>query len=163
MAIREAEARWNGDLKGGTGEVKLEGGLGARYSYASRFETDQGTNTNPEELIGAALASCFAMALSARLGKAGFEVNHVKATARVHLDAVNGGHKLTKIELNTTGDVRDIDDATFKKHAEEAKSTCPIAQVLGGGSAELILASAELAKMTSPQNKPAPPPSESNV
>jgi osmotically inducible protein OsmC len=139
--------------------VKLAGGLGARYSYASRFENAPGTN--PEELIGAALASCFAMALTARLTKAGFQVDHVKASARVHLDAQNGEHRITRIALSTTGEVRNIDDKTFREHADQAIAGCPVSRALQG--TELVLDSAELARMTTRSTKPPPGPDESNV
>jgi osmotically inducible protein OsmC len=127
MAVRTANAEWNGSLKEGKGKMKLQSGAyeGA-YSYASRFET--GAGTNPEELIGAAHAGCFSMALSAGLGKAGYTPDAVKTEARVHLE--DGA--ITTIELRTEAKVPGIDESTFKEEAEKAKSGCPVSKALAG-------------------------------
>jgi osmotically inducible protein OsmC len=127
MAVRKADAQWNGSLKEGKGTMKLQSGAyeGA-YSYASRFES--GTGTNPEELIGAAHAGCFSMALSAGLGKAGYTPDSIRTEAKVHLE--NGA--ITTIELRTEASVPEIDESTFKEEAEKAKSGCPVSKALAG-------------------------------
>src|ERR1700733_12879844 len=118
MPVRNADATWNGDLKGGKGTVKLgSGAYEGQYSFSSRFES--GTGTNPEELIGAAHAGCYSMALSAGLGKAGFNPKRIHTTAKVHLEKVGDGFKITKIQLQTEAEVPGIDDKTFQDHAEK--------------------------------------------
>jgi osmotically inducible protein OsmC len=95
------------------------------YSYVSRFESGEGTN--PEELIAAAHAGCFSMALTAALGRAGVTPNSIETSATVHLNLPEG---ITKIELSTVGDVPGISEADFVKHAEDAKATCPVSKAL---------------------------------
>lgn len=127
--IRHAEAEWKGSLKEGSGQVKTEtGALSSPYSFRSRFEG--GGETNPEELIGAAHAACFSMALSAALSAAGHVPNSVRTSAAVHLNKVESGFAITKIELDTTGDVPGIDAATFDKFASDAKKGCPVSKAL---------------------------------
>lgn len=131
MAIRTATAVWEGDLKGGKGKMKFGGGaFDGQYSFSSRFE--EGPGTNPEELIGAAHAGCFSMAFSGRLTKAGFPPKSVNTTAKVYLEKVGEGFKITTVELDTKGDVPGIDEAKFKEIAEDAKKNCPVSQALGG-------------------------------
>ena len=98
------------------------------YSFPSRFEEGQGTN--PEELIAAAHAGCFSMAFANVLSQAGHTVNAIDTDASVHLDRVEGGFGITRIELVTRGDVPGIDEAEFNKHAETAKATCPVSRAL---------------------------------
>lgn len=100
------------------------------YSFSSRFENGKGTN--PEELIGAAHAGCFSMALSGVLGGAGFNPESIETRAEVNLEKVESGFAIKSIKLITKGTVADIDDNTFKKHAEEAKKNCPVSQALAG-------------------------------
>ncbi|HLH37770.1 MAG TPA: OsmC family protein [Bryobacteraceae bacterium] len=127
--IRHAEAEWKGSLKEGSGQVKTEtGALSSAYSFRSRFEG--GGETNPEELIAAAHAACFSMALSAALSAAGHVPTSVRTTAAVHLDKVEGGFAITKIEIDTTGNVPGLDAATFEKFAGEAKKGCPVSKAL---------------------------------
>ena len=127
--IRHAEAEWKGSLKEGSGQVKTEtGALSSPYSFRSRFEG--GGETNPEELIAAAHAACFSMALSAALSAAGHVPNSVRTAASVHLNKVESGFAITKIELDTTGDVPGIDAETFDKFANDAKKGCPISKAL---------------------------------
>ncbi|MDO8683391.1 MAG: OsmC family protein [Armatimonadota bacterium] len=129
MAIRNAEARWNGNLREGSGTVRLgSGAFEGQYSFASRFES--GTGTNPEELIGAAHAGCFSMALSAGLAAAGHTSKSVHTTAKVHFEPVDGGFGITKIELETEADIPGIDESTFMKYAEDAKKNCPVSKAL---------------------------------
>jgi osmotically inducible protein OsmC len=109
-----------------------KGGYQGNYSYKSRFE--EGEGTNPEELIGAAHAGCFSMAFSGGLASAGFTPNSVETTAKVHLDKVDGAFGVTRIELETVGDVPGIDEGTFQKIAEGAKENCPISRLLSPGA-----------------------------
>ncbi|RZU51081.1 osmotically inducible protein OsmC [Krasilnikovia cinnamomea] len=133
MPIRTASARWSGNLTEGTGTIKTgKGGLSGNYSFASRFEEGQGTN--PEELIGAAHAGCFSMAFSKGLADAGFTPTSVDTTAKVHLDKTDAGMTVTRIELETVGDVPGIDDGTFQKIALGAKENCPISRLLSPGA-----------------------------
>jgi lipoyl-dependent peroxiredoxin len=129
MAIRTSEAEWRGDLKGGRGEIKLgSGAFSGNYSFQSRFEEGQGTN--PEELIAAAHAGCFSMALSARLAESGHPPAKVHTTAKVHFGPVPGGFAISRIDLATEGSVPGIDAGTFEKRAEEAKQNCPVSKAL---------------------------------
>lgn len=136
MPVRTANAVWNGSLRDGNGTLKLaSGAFEGGYSFGSRFEQDPGTN--PEELVGAAHAGCFSMALSAGLGRAGHQPTSIRTSARVHLEKVGDGFKVTTIELDTVGIVPGIDEATFLEHAEAAKLNCPISQLVTG--AEIVL------------------------
>lgn len=125
MPVRSADASWQGTLRDGSGTMKLQSGAyeGA-YSFATRFQDQEGSN--PEELIAAAHAGCFAMALSGNLTDAGYEPTQVDVTASVHLE--DGA--ISKIELDVDADVPDIDEATFLDHAAEAKDGCPVSQAL---------------------------------
>ena len=129
MAVRSAKAEWKGNLRDGSGTVESEtGAVTGSYSFGSRFEEDRGTN--PEELIGAAHAGCFSMALAGALAKAGHEPESIRTTARVHLDKSEGGFSITRIRLETRGRVPGIDADTFREHAEGAKSGCPVSRAL---------------------------------
>jgi osmotically inducible protein OsmC len=136
MAARTAEAVWNGNLREGKGTVKLgSGAFEGAYSFSSRFES--GTGTNPEELIAAAHAGCFSMALSAGLGKGGITPTSIHTTATVHLEKVGEGFGITRIELNTEAKIPGIDDAAFQKYAADAKAGCPVSKVLAGAQISL--------------------------
>ena len=129
MPTRTADAEWTGTLQQGSGHMRLGGGaFDGAYSFSSRFE--EGEGTNPEELIAAAHAGCFSMALSGNLGKAGFTPERVATTANVHLDKGDAGFSVTRIELVTRARVAGIDDATFQVIAEQAKETCPVSRAL---------------------------------
>ena len=133
MPIRTASAHWEGNLTEGSGTVKTgKGGYQGNYSFKSRFE--EGEGTNPEELVGAAHAGCFSMKFSGDLASAGFTPNSVETTAKVHLDKTEGGFGVTRIELDTLGDVPGIDPDTFQKIAEGAKENCPISRLLSPGA-----------------------------
>jgi lipoyl-dependent peroxiredoxin len=133
MAIRNASARWTGTLKEGTGVLRTgKGGYEGSYSFHSRFE--EGEGTNPEELIGAAHAGCYSMALSNILTEAGHPPTSVETSAKVHFDRTDAGPTVTRIELDTVGSVPGIDEAEFTKHAEAAKSGCPISRLLAPGT-----------------------------
>lgn len=131
MTTRKAHARWEGSIKEGRGQIDFGNGLfKGEYSFTSRFEDGKGTN--PEELLGAAHAACFAMALSLMLGKAGFEPDYVDATAHVTVSPHDGGFRITKSHLVCQARVPGIDDATFRQHAAAAKAGCPVSQALTG-------------------------------
>lgn len=131
MPVRNANAVWEGDLKTGGGVMKLgSGAYEGKYSFGSRFEENPGTN--PEELIAAAHAGCFSMALTAALCRAGFAPRRVTTAARAHLEITDAGPAITRVELDTQADVPDIDDATFQEHAAGAKANCPVSKALAG-------------------------------
>ena len=129
MPVRRAEARWEGDLPNGKGTMRFGGGaFEGQYSFSSRFE--EGAGTNPEELIAAAHAGCFSMALSNGLAKAGHVPTRVETTAKVHLDKVEAGFGITRIELSTEAEVPGIDDGAFQEQAQTAKANCPVSKAL---------------------------------
>ena len=127
MAIRTGKAVWEGDLPRGKGTVKF-GSFESAYSFSSRFEDGKGTN--PEEMIAAAHAGCYSMALSHELATAGFTPKKVDTTSKVHLDKVGDGFKITSIDLETVADVPGIDNAKFMEIAEATKTSCPVSQAL---------------------------------
>lgn len=142
MAIRESSATWNGSLTEGSGTMRLgSGAFEGAFTRASRFE--DGTGTNPEELIGAAHAGCFSMFLSALLSKAGHVPTRIDTTAKVHLEE---GPTITLIELSTVGEVPGIDEKTFVEFAEQAKTGCPVSKALAAVEIKLTarLAPAEV-------------------
>ena len=129
MASRTSEAEWQGDLRGGQGHLKLDSGaFEGSYSFRSRFE--DGTGTNPEELIAAAHAGCFSMALAAALSGAGHPPSKIHTTAKVMFGPVPGGFAINRIDLTTEGSVPGIDAAAFDKTAAEAKENCPVSKAL---------------------------------
>jgi osmotically inducible protein OsmC len=131
MAVRTARAQWDGSLQEGKGTMALgSGAFSGAYSFQSRFE--EGTGTNPEELIAAAHAGCFSMALTAAPGRGGFSPQGVKTEARVHLMKGEGGFSITKIELDTEATVPGIDEAKFQEIADGAKKGCPVSKALAG-------------------------------
>jgi lipoyl-dependent peroxiredoxin len=136
MPTRTSSARWSGDLKGGSGSLALgSGAFEGQYSFKSRFE--EGTGTNPEELVAAAHAACYSMALSNMLAGAGFTPDSVATNATVNFGQTEGGFAITRIDLVTTGNVPGIDESEFLKHAEAAKAGCPISKALA--SVEITL------------------------
>lgn len=136
MAKRNAKAVWEGDLKGGAGTMEFgSGAFKGAYSAASRFE--EGTGTNPEELIGAAHAGCFSMAFSADLAKAGFSPKSVSTEATVHLDRDGAGFSITKVVLTSRGEVPGIDEAKFREIADGARQNCPVSRALAGVQVEV--------------------------
>jgi osmotically inducible protein OsmC len=131
MPVRKAEAIWEGTLKDGKGKMKFgSGAYEGAYSFASRF--GDGAGTNPEELIGAAHAGCFSMALSLFLEIAGFKAEMIRTTAKVHIDKVGEGFKITVIDLETEARVPGIDEKKFLEQAEATKTGCPVSQALTG-------------------------------
>lgn len=136
MAIRTADAVWDGDIRGGKGTMKLgSGAFEGQYSFSSRFE--EGTGTNPEELIAAAEAGCFSMALSGALGRNETPPTKIETTAKVHLEPAEVGFHIPLIELVTTAEVPGIDDAEFQRIAHDVKMTCPVSKLLA--TAEITL------------------------
>jgi lipoyl-dependent peroxiredoxin len=136
MAIRKAEANWEGSMKEGKGVMKFGDGLfeGA-YTWSSRFEEEEGTN--PEELIGAALAGCFTMALTGDLGKAGYNPKRVQTSAEVHLERIEGKARITRIYLDTQAEVPGVRPEQFQEIAQGAKKGCPVSVALGSVEIEL--------------------------
>jgi osmotically inducible protein OsmC len=128
--IRKASAEWKGGLKDGKGTVSLESGAltNAPYSFSTRFENAKGTN--PEELVAAAHAGCFSMALSAELGKAGITPESIRTTAAVTLEKVGEGFSVTSSQLEVTARIPGGDRAAFQKAADAAKAGCPISKLL---------------------------------
>jgi osmotically inducible protein OsmC len=129
MPTRSAKADWQGEFKRGGGSVSTETGvLDAQYNFSGRFES--GTGTNPEELIAAAHASCFTMALSVGLTTAGTPPESLATEAKVTIDQVEGGFAITKIALSLTGKVPGLDAAGFEQAAQGAKENCPVSKAL---------------------------------
>jgi lipoyl-dependent peroxiredoxin len=132
MPSRKAEAEWKGNLAEGGGELKLgSGAFAGPYSFKSRFEEGQSA-TNPEELIGAAHAGCFTMALTAQLSRAKITPTRIHTTALVKLEKVGEAFSITTIDLETEAEIPGIDDATFQKYALDAKQNCPVSKALAG-------------------------------
>ena len=127
---RSASAEWRGGLKDGKGVISTESGVLAntQYSFGTRFENGKGTN--PEELIGAAHAGCFSMALSAQLGEAGMTADRIATTAAVTLEKVEGGFAITAIHLTVKATIPGADPAKFQTAANNAKAGCPVSKVL---------------------------------
>jgi len=139
MAIRSSSAEWKGTLKEGSGTMRVgSGAYEGPYTHASRFES--GPGTNPEELIGAALAGCFSMFLASLLTDAGYTPTRVATSARVHLSP---GPTITLIELTTQAEVPGVSEADFQEHAAAAKRRCPVSKALAGPEIRL---QAELVK-----------------
>lgn len=131
MPVRKANAVWEGTIKEGQGRIALgSGAFEGRYSFGSRFEEASGTN--PEELIGAAHAGCFSMALSGALSRAGHTPTRIATTAKVHIEKVGEGFKITRIELDNDSEIPGLDDAAFQEFARKAKEGCPVSQALAG-------------------------------
>ena len=127
---RKASAVWKGGLKDGKGAVSADSGVlsSTPYSFVTRFENTPGTN--PEELIAAAHAACFSMALSAQLGAANLTPSSINTTASLSLEKLESGWAITTIHLDVVGRVPNADDAAFQKAAENAKAGCPVSKVL---------------------------------
>lgn len=132
MPTHKAEAEWKGNLAQGSGRLKVgSGAFDGPYSFKSRFEEGQSA-TNPEELIGAAHAGCFTMALVAQLSRANVMPNLVHTGAQVKLEKVGEAFAITRIDLDCEAEIPGIDGATFQKHAQDAKQNCPVSKALAG-------------------------------
>lgn len=131
MPTRQSTAIWKGNLKEGKGTLKLgSGAWEGQYSFDTRFENGKGTN--PEELVAAAHAGCFSMALSMELGKAGITPDSIQTTAKVNLEKQGEGFAISRIDLVCEAKIADIESAAFKKIAEVAKTSCPVSKALAG-------------------------------
>jgi osmotically inducible protein OsmC len=131
MIVRTAEAEWRGGVRNGSGSVSLgSGAFEGHYSLGSRFEKEVGTN--PEELLGAAHASCFAMAFSLLLAKAGYAPEVINTVAKVHIDQIGESFAITRIELVTEAKVPGLDATDFAVYAQIAKRDCPVSKALAG-------------------------------
>jgi osmotically inducible protein OsmC len=129
MPTRTATAQWNGDLPSGSGTITLPSvKFTTKYSFKTRFENDPGTN--PEEILGAAHAGCFSMALAHILASSGHKATSIDTSAAVTVDKVGDGFKITKIHLTTAGVVPGCDDATFQEKVKLAEKGCPLSQAL---------------------------------
>ncbi|HEX3250540.1 MAG TPA: OsmC family protein [Pyrinomonadaceae bacterium] len=130
MPTRKAEAEWNGNLAEGSGRLKVgSGAFEGPYSFKSRFEEGQSA-TNPEELLGAAHAGCFTMALTAQLSRAGLTPTRINTEARVKLEKIGDAFSITEIALETEAVVPNIDDTKFQEYARGAKENCPLSKAL---------------------------------
>jgi osmotically inducible protein OsmC len=127
----KGSAEWKGDLRSGSGTFTAGDSIDGEYSFKSRFE--DGPGANPEQLIAAAHASCFSMALAAALGDAGTPAESVRTNATVTLRFVDGAATITAVALSTVGSVPGIDEATFEAAAQVAKEGCPVSRALAGG------------------------------
>jgi len=137
MPVRNADAAWEGNLKEGAGRLRLgSGAFEGQYSFDSRFEN--GTGTNPEELIGAAHAGCYSMALANEAAKAGFSPQNISTTAEVHLRQVGDGFEIGRIDLRCEADIAAIDNESFQKLAQTTKDNCPVSKLVAS-SAEIVL------------------------
>ncbi len=136
MPDRTGKATWEGTLREGNGRMALgSGAYEGPYSFSSRFE--EGAGTNPEELIGAAHAGCFSMALAGALARAGFNPTRIDTTATVKLAQGAEGPRISRIILETEATVPGADDTVFQQHAEQAKQNCPVSKALAGVEIEL--------------------------
>lgn len=139
MPVRNAEAEWSGNLTEGKGHLKLgSGAFEGAYSFQSRFGDDTKA-TNPEELIAAAHAGCFTMALDAALTKEGYTPTRLHTTAKVRLDKVGEGFAITKITLELDGEVPNLSKEDFERFARDAKANCPVSKALAGTEINLEL------------------------
>ena len=135
-APRTADAEWKGALRDGAGSMRFgSGAFEGAYSFASRFE--EGTGTNPEELIAAAHAGCFSMAFAGALGRAGHDPEKVQTSAAVHLEKTDAGFTITRIDLTTEATVPGIDEQEFQQIGAEAKANCPVSRLLTGAEINL--------------------------
>ena len=133
MTVRKADAVWTGSLREGAGELALESGaFRGPYTFKARFE--HGKETNPEELLGAAHAGCFTMALTALLARQQIAPTRIHTTAAVHIEQSAGGFAIPKIELRTRASIPGIDAAKFAALAADAKQNCPVSKALAGVS-----------------------------
>lgn len=131
MSVRHASAKWQGSLEKGTGRIQFsDKTFDQPYSFSSRFE--EGEGTNPEELIGAAHAGCYSMALAHALSEAGHEPKDISTKADVELAKKKDGFSISTVELHVEAEVPGIDEETFQARAEEAKTACPVSQALKG-------------------------------
>jgi osmotically inducible protein OsmC len=133
---RSADARWEGDLRSGRGSLRLgSGAFEGKYAFTTRFESAPGTN--PEELLGAAHAACYSMALASALSKGGHPPKSIETTATVHLEKVGEGFSITGIDLATRGNVPGASDADFQRLAEDTRKGCIVSRALSAVPTQL--------------------------
>lgn len=138
MPTRKAEAEWSGNLAEGSGRLKVgSGAFDGPYSFKSRFEEGQSA-TNPEELIGAAHAGCFTMALTAALSRARITPTRIHTNATVKLEKIGESFSITGIALETEAEIPGLDDAAFQEYAQGAKQNCPVSKALAGTEISLV-------------------------
>jgi osmotically inducible protein OsmC len=130
MPTRSASAKWEGGLKGGRGSFSGATGLAGQYNFSSRFE--DGPGSNPEELLAAAHAACYSMAFGGGLEKNGTPATTIDTTARCTIEKVGEGFSITRMQLAVRAAVKNIDDATFQRIANDAKTGCPVSRALKG-------------------------------
>ncbi|HEY6907080.1 MAG TPA: OsmC family protein [Ignavibacteriaceae bacterium] len=130
MPIRKGSAQWSGNLMEGKGTVSTETGVLKNIAYDAKSRFESGNTTNPEEILGAAHAACYSMALANSLSKAGFKVKSIKTEDSVHIEKKPEGFRITRIDLSTVAEVEGIDNDTFQKHAEDMKIGCPVSNAL---------------------------------
>jgi lipoyl-dependent peroxiredoxin len=130
MPTRSASAKWEGGLKGGRGSFSGATGLAGQYNFSSRFENGQGSN--PEELLAAAEAACYSMAFSGGLERNGTPATSIDTAAHCTIEKVGDGFSITKMQLDVRAAVKNIDDATFQRLANDAKNGCPVSRALKG-------------------------------
>jgi len=131
MAIRTADAEWHGDLAHGSGHMRFgSGAFDGPYDFRSRM--GEGKGTNPEELLGAAHAGCFSMALALQLSNAGFTVKSIDTTAKVHFEERDVGWSIHRIDLDTEASISNVTAAAFEEYAQNAKKNCPVSRALSG-------------------------------
>ena len=136
MPVRTSQAVWKGTLKEGSGTLRTQSGAyEGPYNFVSRFES--GPQTNPEELVAAAHAACYSMALSGGLERAGFKATRIATKASVHLEKVDSGFAITHIDLDVEADVPGVDEKKFAEISEATKSGCPISKLLTGAKINL--------------------------
>lgn len=136
MPVRTGQAVWKGTLKEGAGTLRTgSGAYDGPYNFVSRFES--GSETNPEELVAAAHAGCYSMALSAGLEKAGFKATRIATKASVHLEKLESGFAITTIDLDVEADVPGVDEKKFAEISEATKTGCPISKLLTGAKINL--------------------------
>ena len=139
MPVRTSEADWKGTLREGNGHMRLGGGAWeGPYTWSSRFEEAEGTN--PEELIAAAHAGCFSMALAGNIVKEGATPGEIRTEARVHLERGEGGSSIAAIELECEVEAEGLDDARFQEIAEQTKDTCPVSKALAAVPSVTVIA-----------------------
>lgn len=130
MPTRSASAKWEGGLKGGRGSFSGQTGLAGQYNFSSRFE--EGPGSNPEELLAAAEAACFSMALSGNLEKNGTPPTRIETSARCAVERVGEGFTITKMQLDVRATVPKVDDATFQRLVNDTRTGCPVSRALKG-------------------------------
>lgn len=135
MPVRTSEATWNGSVRDGNGEMALgSGSWRGEYSFRSRFQEDEPTKSNPEELLAAGHAGCFSLALANLLEQEGYAPERIHTVADCHMEMdEEHGPSITRIELDADAEVPDIDEETYLELAEEAKTNCPVSRALSGG------------------------------